>query len=175
MKIPKTTKVWKYTNLYGCKIGENCVIGSYVEIGKDVEIGNNCKIEAGAFLCTGVIIEDNVFIGPKVCFTNDKYPKVNGDWELKKTIVKKGAVIGANSTILCGIKIGSYSFIGAGSVVTKDVKNNTVVMGNPAKELKIKSKKKSRCYTCNKKMMLNPYSKMYYCEKCDRWEVNDNM
>jgi len=131
-KIGKNTKIWHFTNLYGCEIGDNCMIGSFVEIGK-AKIGNNCRIEAHAFIPEGVTIEDNVFIGPHVCFTNDKYPKATGEWQLKKTLVKEGASIGANATILCGITIGKNSLIGAGSVVTKDVPDNTVVVGNPAK------------------------------------------
>ena len=136
MKIPKTTKVWRYTNLYDCKIGENCVIGSYVEIGKGVVIGNNCKIEAGAFLCTGVVLEDNVFIAPHVCFTNDKHPKAVGEWKIMRTLVRKGASIGANSTIICGVIIGENAMVGAGSVVTKDIPDNEIWAGNPARRIK---------------------------------------
>jgi len=131
-KIGKNTKIWHFVNLYDCEIGDNCVIASFVEIGK-AKIGNNCRIEAYVFIPEGVTIEDDVFIGPHVCFINDKYPKSKGEWKLKKTIVKKGASIGANATILCGIKIGKNSLIGAGSVVTKDVPDDVLVVGNPAK------------------------------------------
>lgn len=103
------------------KLGTNCKIHHYTWIGDEVVIGNNCKIQAFAFIPNGVTIEDNVFIGPHVCFTNDKHPKAQGDWELKNTVVKKGASIGANATILPGITIGENAMIGAGSVVTKDV------------------------------------------------------
>jgi len=137
-KIGKNTKIWHFVNLYESEIGDNCTIGSFVEIGR-AKIGNNCRIEARAFIPEGVTIEDNVFIGPHVCFTNDKYPKAKGEWELKKTLVKEGASIGANATILCGIKIGKNSLIGAGSVVTKDVPDNAIVFGNPAKVKEIKN------------------------------------
>ena len=119
-------------NLYGCKIGDGCNIGSFVEIGRGVIIGNNCKIQAFAFIPPGVIIEDEVFIGPHVCFTNDKNPRAIGEWKLDKTLVKRGVSIGANCTILPGITIGENAVIGAGSVVTKDVPAGALVYGNPA-------------------------------------------
>jgi len=136
-KIGKNTKIWHFVNLYDCEIGDNCVIGSFVEIGK-AKIGNNCKIEAHAFIPEGVTIEDDVFIGPHVCFTNDKYPKAKEKWKLKNTLVKKGASIGANATIICGITIGKNSLVGAGSVVTKDVPDDVMVFGNPATIKQIK-------------------------------------
>jgi len=135
-KIGKNTKIWDFVNLYGCEIGNNCVIGSFVEIGKDVKIGNNCKIEKGVFIPTGVTIEDNVFVGPHVVFTNDKYPKATGKWKLANTLISRGASIGANSTIVCGVKIGENALIGAGSVVTKDVPPGMIAAGNPAKILR---------------------------------------
>jgi len=131
-KIGDNTKVWNFVNLYGCTIGKNCIIASFVEIGKDVVIGNNCKIESGAFIPEGVTIEDNVFIAPHVCFTNDKHPKADGEWKLSKTLVKEGVSIGANSTILCGITIGKKATIGAGSVVVKDVQDDEIVFGEKA-------------------------------------------
>jgi|SRR5581483_4735139 len=139
-------------NLYGCKIGDKCIIGAFVEIQKNVKIGNKVKIQAAAFIPEGVMVEDEVFIGPHVCFTNDLYPRATtakgllknaADWEVKETRVCKGASIGANATILCGITIGEGALVGAGSVVLKDVKPWTIVVGNPAKVIgKVKEKKK---------------------------------
>lgn len=131
-------------NIYGCTIGANCRIGSFVEIKPEVTIGNNVKIQAFAFIPEGIIIEDDVFIGPHVCFINDRYPKATTaeglpkqrhNWKVEKTIVKKGAAIGANATIMCGVTIGENATVGAGSVVTTDVPPNTTVVGNPAKIL----------------------------------------
>ena len=129
-------------NLYGCEIGDSTKIGSFVEIQKGVKVGKNCKIEAFAFLPTGVELEDEVFVGPHACFINDKLPRatnVNGsmktaeDWVVTKTTVRRRAGIGANATIICGIIIGENSIVGAGSVVTKDVPANSIVAGNPAR------------------------------------------
>lgn len=122
-------------NLYGCEIGDGTKIASFVEIGKNVKIGKNCKIEAFAFIPEGVVLEDDVFIGPHVCFTNDRYPKVSKgkSWDIVKTVVKINASIGANATVICGITIGQDSTVAAGSVVTKDVPPKTLVIGNPAK------------------------------------------
>lgn len=142
VEVGDGTRIYGRVNLYGCKIGKNCIIGSFVEIRKTVAIGNNCKIQAFAFIPEGVTIEDNVFIGPHACFTNDKYPRAcnrdgslqnESDWKLEKTVVKKGASIGANATILPGITIGENSMVAAGSVVTADVPPNTLVKGSPAK------------------------------------------
>lgn len=145
VKLGKNVKIYNFVNLYNCEINDNTKIGSYVEIRENVKIGKNCKIQAFAFLPQGVIIEDEVFIGPHACFINDKIPRatVNGrlkeqgeDWKPLTTIVKKGASIGANATILGGIIIGENSIVGAGAVVTKDVPANAVVAGNPARIIK---------------------------------------
>jgi UDP-2-acetamido-3-amino-2,3-dideoxy-glucuronate N-acetyltransferase len=143
VKMGKNVKIYhpELVNLYGCEIGDNTRVGSFVEVGKNVKIGKNCKIEAFAFIPDGVTIEDNVFVGPHACFTNDKIPRaaspsgpLNGvEWTLEKTLVKEGASIGANATIVCGVTIGRNALVGAGSTVTKDVADGTTVVGNPAK------------------------------------------
>lgn len=130
--IPPDAIIWNHCNLYRCKIGKNCRIASFVEIGEGVIIGNNCKIEAFAFIPKGVTIGNSVFIGPHVCFTNDKYPTVSDNWTIKETFVLDGASIGANSTILPGITIGKNAVVGAGSVVAKDVPDNGTVYGYKA-------------------------------------------
>lgn len=128
-------KHWHFINIYPeAKIGKGTRIGSYVEIRNDVKIGKNCVIGPYVFVPEGITIEDNCFIGPKVCFANDKYPPSGGNWS--KTLVKKGARIGANATILPGVIIGENSLIGAGAVVVHNVEANSTVIGNPAKELK---------------------------------------
>src|SRR5512137_56068 len=131
-EIGEDTIVRDYVNLYGCKIGNGCRIAAYVEIQRGVKIGDRCKIEAFAFIPSGVTIEDEVFIGPHVCFTNDRVPKAVGDWEITPTLVKKGASIGANATVICGVTIGENALVGAGAVVTKDVPANAIVVGAPA-------------------------------------------
>jgi acetyltransferase-like isoleucine patch superfamily enzyme len=145
VNLGKGTKIFNFVNAYGCSIDDNTKIGAFVEIQKGAFIGKNCKISSHSFICEGVHIEDNVFVGHGVMFTNDLFPKATNadgspqteaDWKLIKTIVKKGASIGSNATILCGITIGENALIGAGSVVTKDVLPNTVVAGVPAKIIK---------------------------------------
>ena len=132
-------------NLYDCIIGDNTRIGPFIEIQKNVIIGKNCKISSHTFICEGVEINDNVFIGHNVTFINDKLPaainsdgnlKTDEDWNLEKTIIKEGASIGSGSTILCGVEIGENAMIGAGSVVTRNIKAFTTVYGNPAREKK---------------------------------------
>jgi len=145
VSLGKNTKIFNFVNAYGCTIDDNSKIGAFVEIQKGAFIGKNCKISSHTFICEGVHIEDNVFVGHGVMFTNDLFPKATNadgspqteaDWKLIKTIVKKGASIGSNATILCGITIGENALVGAGSVVTKDVLPNTVVAGVPAKIIK---------------------------------------
>ena len=138
--VGEDTIVRDFVNLYGCKIGKGCRIAAYAEIQRGVTIGDRCKVEAFSFIPTGVTIEDEVFIGPHVCFTNDRHPKAVGDWEVTPTLVKKGASIGANATIVCGVTIGEDALVGAGAVVTKDVPANAVVVGCPAKRIKVKKK-----------------------------------
>ena len=134
--IGNGTKIWNFSHISsGASIGENCIIGDSVFVGKNVVIGNGCKIQNGAFLPTGVMLEDDVFVGPHTVFTNVKNPRafVERKNEFRTTLVKKGASIGANCTILCGVTIGNYAMIGAGSVVTKDIIAYRLVIGNPAK------------------------------------------
>jgi UDP-2-acetamido-3-amino-2,3-dideoxy-glucuronate N-acetyltransferase len=136
MEIGEGTKIYDQVNLFGCKIGKNSKIDAFVYIEEGVTIGDSCKIRPFVFIPSGVTIEDNVFIGPNVTFTNDKHPRAQGNWTLTPIIVKKGASIGANSVILPGITIGEEALVGAGSVVTKNVQNKTIVAGNPARILK---------------------------------------
>ena len=146
VQLSKSVRIFhpQLVNLYGCCIDDDTKIGAFVEIQKNVTVGKRCKISSHSFLCEGVVIEDEVFIGHGVMFTNDLFPRsVNPDgtmqsdkdWHVIETFVKKGASIGSNATILCGITIGENALIGAGSVVTKDVPPNTIVAGNPAKVL----------------------------------------
>ena len=134
-KIGKTTQVWQYTIiLKGARIGENCNINAHCFIENDVIIGNNVTLKCGVYIWDGVVIEDNVFIGPNATFTNDKYPRSKHyPDQYAKTFLKKGASIGANATILCGLTIGENAMIGAGSLVTQDVPPNTLWYGNPAR------------------------------------------
>jgi len=135
-------RVFGFTNLYGCEIGDESKIGTFVEIQKGAKIGRRCKVSSHSFICEGVTLEDEVFVGHGVMFTNDLYPratnadgslKTDADWTCVPTLVRKGAAIGSNATILCGITIGARATIGAGSVVTKDVPDDAVVAGNPAR------------------------------------------
>lgn len=145
VKLGKNVKLSKFINLYGCTVGDDTKIGAFVEIQKNAIIGNNCKVSSHTFICEGVTIDDDVFIGHSVTFINDSYPRAttgNGqlqteaDWKVEKTVVRKGASIGSGSTILANLTIGENAIVGAGSVVTKDVPANAIVAGNPAKLLR---------------------------------------
>jgi acetyltransferase-like isoleucine patch superfamily enzyme len=142
VKLGRNVKIYSFVNLYGCEIGDDTKIGAFVEIQKGAKIGKKCRISSHSFICEGVALEDGVFIGHNVTFINDKYPRSvtsdgtmtsEKDWILQRTIVKKGASIGSSATILCGVTIGKNAIVGAGAVVTKDVPDNTVVAGVPAK------------------------------------------
>lgn len=144
-KLGKDVKINDFVNLYGCEIDDNSKIGTFVEIQKGAKIGKNCKISSHTFICEGVTIEDNVFIGHNVTFTNDLYPRATEEdgklqtednWVCIPTLIKKGVSIGSSTTVLCGVTIGENSIVGAGSVVTKDVPSNTIVVGNPARVLR---------------------------------------
>jgi acetyltransferase-like isoleucine patch superfamily enzyme len=144
VKLGKGVKLSKFINLYGCEIGDETKIGAFVEIQKNSTVGRRCKVSSHSFICEGVTIEDNVFIGHGVMFINDIYPRAtaNGalqteaDWKVERTVIKKGASIGTGATILANVTVGENAIVGAGSVVTKDVPANTIVAGNPAKLLR---------------------------------------
>ncbi len=144
VKLGKNVKMSKFINLYGCEIGDNTKIGAFVEIQKNAKVGNNCKVSSHTFICEGVTIEDDVFIGHSVTFINDSYPRATSegrlqteaDWKVEKTLVKKGASIGSGTTVLSNVTIGENAIVGAGSVVTRDVPANTIVAGNPARILR---------------------------------------
>jgi UDP-2-acetamido-3-amino-2,3-dideoxy-glucuronate N-acetyltransferase len=151
VRLGRDVKLSKFINLYGCEIGDETKIGAFVEIQKNARVGRRCKISSHTFICEGVDIEDNVFVGHSVTFINDLYPRattVNGelqseaDWKVEKTLVKKGASIGSGATILANVTIGENAIVGAGSVVRKDVPANAIVAGNPAKFLRFISEEK---------------------------------
>ena len=142
VKLGDDVKIFNFVNAYGCSIDSGTKIGAFVEIQKGATIGKNCKISSHSFICEGVHIADNVFVGHNVTFINDKFPRAtteNGvlqtddNWECIETFIEEGASIGSSVTILCGVRVGKRSVIGAGSVVTRDVEENTIVAGNPAK------------------------------------------
>jgi acetyltransferase-like isoleucine patch superfamily enzyme len=145
VRLGKEVKLSKFINLYGCAVGDRTKIGAFVEIQKNASVGRNCKISSHSFVCEGVTIEDNVFIGHGVTFINDTFPRATTpegelqteeDWKVEPTRVKKGASIGSGATILSNVTIGENALVGAGSVVTHDVPANTVVAGNPARVLR---------------------------------------
>jgi acetyltransferase-like isoleucine patch superfamily enzyme len=145
VKLGADVRLSKFINLYGCEIGDKTKIGAFVEIQKNAMVGKCCKISSHTFICEGVVIEDNVFIGHGVTFINDSYPRATtvegdlqteADWKVERTVVKKGASIGSGTTILSNTSVGENAIVGAGSVVTKDVPPNAIVAGNPAKVLR---------------------------------------
>lgn len=145
IKVGKNVKIYDFTNLYGCKIGDNSKVGAFVEIQKGVKIGKNCKISSHSFICEGVTIEDDVFVGHNVSFINDKYPRATArgklqtkkDWKVIPTLVKTGASIGTSATIMCGVTIGKNAIVGAGCLVTDDVPDNAIIYDKRAKIIKI--------------------------------------
>jgi acetyltransferase-like isoleucine patch superfamily enzyme len=144
VKLGENVKLSQFINLYGCTIGDNTKIGAFVEVQKNASVGNNCKISSHTFICEGVVIEDEVFIGHNVTFINDTYPRATAegrlqteaDWRVETTLVKKGASIGSSVTVLANVTIGEKAIVGAGSVVTKDVPPGAIVAGNPARLLR---------------------------------------
>jgi UDP-2-acetamido-3-amino-2,3-dideoxy-glucuronate N-acetyltransferase len=141
VKLGERVKIFDFTNLYGCEIGDDSKIGTFVEIQKGAVIGRRCKISSHTFICEGVTLEDDVFVGHNVTFINDRFPRATAggrlqteqDWKCESTLVKKGASIGSSVTVLCGVTVGENAIVGAGSVVTKDVPANVIVAGNPAR------------------------------------------
>jgi acetyltransferase-like isoleucine patch superfamily enzyme len=153
VKLGKDVKLASFINLYGCEIGDDTKIGAFVEVQKNARVGRRCKISSHTFVCEGVDIEDNVFIGHNVAFINDSYPRATSDagglqteadWQVEKTVVRKGASIGSGSTILSKITVGENAIVGAGSVVTKDVPANAIVAGNPARVLRYLTEEKKQ-------------------------------
>ena len=145
VKLGRNVKLSKFINLYGCAIGDETKIGAFVEVQKNARIGNRCKISSHSFVCEGVVIEDNVFVGHGVTFINDSYPRATSaegklqtesDWKVECTVVKAGASIGSGATILSQLTIGENAIVGAGSTVTKDVPKNAIVAGDPARILR---------------------------------------
>lgn len=145
VKLGERVKVYDFTNLYGCSIGDDTKVGTFVEIQKGVSVGRRCKISSHTFICEGVTIEDDVFVGHNVTFINDRFPRATTatgqlkgekDWSCEPTLVKKGASIGSGSTLLCGVTIGEGAIVGAGSLVAKDVPPFAIVAGNPARVLR---------------------------------------
>lgn len=146
VKLGQRVKIFAFTNLYGCQVGDDSKIGTFVEIQKGARVGARCKISSHTFICEGVAIEDEVFIGHGVTFINDRFPRATNpdgkpqteaDWKCDATLVKRGASIGSGATILCSVTIGEKAIIGAGSVVTKDVPPGAIVAGNPARVIRI--------------------------------------
>lgn len=165
-KIGKDTKIWHFAHVRGnAKIGSNCNIGKDAYIDNNAQIGNRVKIQNGVSVWNGVTIEDSVMVGPNACFTNDLYPRAEiwNEERIKKTLVKEGASIGANATIICGNEIGKYALIGAGSVVTKNIPAHAIVVGNPAKII-------GYACTCGERLKVVKNSLMF-CNSCKK-EIN---
>ncbi|MGA2555933.1 MAG: acyltransferase [Verrucomicrobiota bacterium] len=146
VKLGRGVRIFAFTNLYGCQLGDDVKIGTFVEIQKGVQIGNRCKISSHTFICEGVVLEDDVFVGHNVTFINDLYPRATNpdgqlqtesDWKCIPTRVQRGASIGSSATLLCGITVGRRAIVGAGSVVTRDVPADAVVAGNPARIIRM--------------------------------------
>jgi len=146
VQLGKDVKLSQFINLYGCEVGDHTKLGAFVEIQKNARIGKNCKISSHSFVCEGVTIEDNVFVGHGVTFINDAYPRATNsegelqsekDWNVEPTLVKKGASIGSGATILSNLVIGENALVGAGSVITHDVPDNAIVAGNPARLIRL--------------------------------------
>jgi UDP-2-acetamido-3-amino-2,3-dideoxy-glucuronate N-acetyltransferase len=145
VRLGRNVRIHGFANLYGCEIGDDTKIGTFVEVQKGARIGRRCKVSSHTFICEGVVIEDEVFIGHNVTFTNDLYPRATApdgklqteqDWKCIPTVVKRGASIGSGATLLCGITVGQNAIVGAGSVVTRNVPANTIVAGNPSQVLR---------------------------------------
>jgi UDP-2-acetamido-3-amino-2,3-dideoxy-glucuronate N-acetyltransferase len=144
VKLGRNVRIFDFTNLYGCEVGDDSKIGTFVEIQKNARVGRRCKVSSHSFLCEGVTLEDEVFVGHGVTFCNDRYPRATAegalqteaDWACIPTRVKQGASIGSGAVILCGVTIGARAMVGAGSVVTRDVPDGMIVAGNPARVLR---------------------------------------
>jgi UDP-2-acetamido-3-amino-2,3-dideoxy-glucuronate N-acetyltransferase len=145
VRLGRDVAIYNFVNLYGCEIGDNTKVGSFVEIQKGARVGRNCKISSHTFICEGVTVEDEVFIGHGVKFINDKYPRAtrtdgrlqtDEDWTVERTVVRRGASVGTGAVILCGVEIGERAIVGAGAVVTRNVPPDSIVAGNPAKVIK---------------------------------------
>ena len=146
VKLGKRVRIFAFTNLYGCELGDDVKVGAFVEIQRGARIGNRCKISSHSFICAGVTLEDEVFVGHNVTFINDRFPRATNedgtvqseqDWQCVPTVVKRRASIGSGATILCGVQIGEGATVGAGSVVTKDIPAGAIVAGNPARVLRL--------------------------------------
>jgi acetyltransferase-like isoleucine patch superfamily enzyme len=165
VKLGNGVRIFGFTNLYGCEIGDDVKIGTFVEIQKGARIGSRCKISSHTFICEGVVLEDEVFVGHNVTFINDLYPRsttadgqlqTEADWKCVPTLVKTGASIGSGATLLCGITVGARAVIGAGSVVTRDVPADAIVAGNPARVLRIAHPEKNPAKKAYESTVLRP-------------------